>query len=245
MNIFLKLAYLFFIGSLIGWCIEVIFRRFFSSSNPERKWINPGFCTGPYLPLYGCGLCILYLIATMESLHIFKNNIVNKAMLFLTMTILMTVIEYIAGLMSLKINKVRLWDYSDQWGNIDGIICPKFSLFWGILGAIYYFFVHPHILSSLDWLGKNLAFSFFIGVFFGVFAVDAAHSLQIVSKLKKYAVDNNVVLHYEHVKQQIRRSYEENAKKYHFFRPFSTERPLSEHLKELRESLEQRRPKRK
>ena len=37
MNIFLKLAYLFFIGSLIGWCIEVIFRRFFSSSNPERK----------------------------------------------------------------------------------------------------------------------------------------------------------------------------------------------------------------
>lgn len=129
MNIFLKLAYLFFIGSLIGWCIEVIFRRFFSSSNPERKWINPGFCTGPYLPLYGCGLCILYLIASMESLHIFKNNIVNKAMLFLTMTILMTVIEYIAGLMSLKINKVRLWDYSDQWGNIDGIICPKFSLF--------------------------------------------------------------------------------------------------------------------
>ena len=82
-------------------------------------------------------------------------------------------------------------------------------------------------------------------MFFGVFAVDAAHSLQIVSKLKKYAMDNNVVLHYEHVKQQIRRSYEENAKKYHFFRPFSTERPLSEHLKELRGSLEQRRPKRK
>lgn len=73
MNILLKLAYLFFIGSVIGWCIEVIFRRFFSSANPERKWINPGFCTGPYLPLYGCGLCILYLIASLESLHLFKT----------------------------------------------------------------------------------------------------------------------------------------------------------------------------
>ena len=27
--------------------------------------------------------------------------------------------------LSLKINKVRLWDYTDQWGNINGIICPK------------------------------------------------------------------------------------------------------------------------
>ena len=74
-----------------------------------------------------------------------------------------------------------------------------------------------------------------------MFIIDVAHSLQIVSKLKKYAVENNVILRYEHVKAQIRRSAEENAKKYHFFRPFSTEKPLAEHLKELRDTLEQRR----
>ena len=161
-------------------------------------------------------------------------------MLFLTMTVLMTVIEYIAGYLCLKLNNVRLWDYTGQWGNVNGIICPKFSLIWGLLGALYYFLVHPHILSSLEWLGRNLAFSFFIGVFFGVFIIDVAHSLQIVSKLKKYAAENNVILRYEHIKAQIRRSYEQNAKKYHFFRPFSTEKPLAEHLKELRNSFEQR-----
>ena len=53
MNLFLTLAFLFFIGAITGWVIEVLFRRFLSSANPERKWINPGFCTGPYLPLYG------------------------------------------------------------------------------------------------------------------------------------------------------------------------------------------------
>lgn len=52
MNLFLTLAFLFFIGATTGWAIEVLFRRFLSSANPERKWINPGFCTGPYLPLY-------------------------------------------------------------------------------------------------------------------------------------------------------------------------------------------------
>lgn len=67
MNLFLTLAFLFFVGSVTGWIIELVYRRFFSSANPERKWINPGFCTGPYLPLYGCGLCVLYLIASLEN----------------------------------------------------------------------------------------------------------------------------------------------------------------------------------
>ena len=49
MNQVLIFAFLFFIGSCLGWCMEVFFRRFFSRANPERKWINPGFLAGPYL----------------------------------------------------------------------------------------------------------------------------------------------------------------------------------------------------
>ena len=56
MNLFLTLAYLFFIGSTLGWVAELLYRRFLSGANPERKWINPGFCVGPYVPLYGSGL---------------------------------------------------------------------------------------------------------------------------------------------------------------------------------------------
>ena len=240
MNIFLELAYLFFIGSVIGWTLELLFRRFISSSNPERKWINPGFCTGPYLPLYGVGLCILYLIASLEKYRFFESDLANKLLLFAIMTILMTVIEYIAGWLSLKLYNVRLWDYSTQWGNLNGIICPKFSLAWGVLGAIYYFLIHPHIKQSLAWLGRNLAFSLFICVFFGVFIIDFAHSMQLVAKLKKFAVENEVILRYEHLKAQLRSTREKNAQKYRFFRPFDSERPLPEFLKELRDSFEKK-----
>ena len=66
MSFFLTIAFLFFIGSIAGWGIEVVFRRFFSSANPERKWINPGFLSGPYLPLYGFSLIALYLLAMLE-----------------------------------------------------------------------------------------------------------------------------------------------------------------------------------
>lgn len=240
METVIKYAFLFFIGSLSGWVMELFFRRFISSVNTERKWINPGFCTGPYLPLYGCGLCILYLIASLEKYSFIENPFWSKLVLFLVMAVCMTVIEYIAGIVSLKSTKVRLWDYTNEWANIQGIICPKFSLIWGALGVLYYYLIHPYILNALEWLNANPEFSFIIGIFFGVFAVDAAHSAQLVAKLKKYAEENNVIVRYEEIKADIRKRYDRTHKKYNFFRPFRTELPLSELLKEMKDSFEQR-----
>ena len=63
MSLFLVLTFLFFVGSVAGWVLELFYRRFFSRNNPERKWINPGFLTGPYLPLYGFSLVILFSLS--------------------------------------------------------------------------------------------------------------------------------------------------------------------------------------
>lgn len=240
MNILLVLAFLFFIGSILGWIMELFFRRFFSKANPEKKWINPGFCTGPYVPLYGTGLCILYLISSLDTHDIFKNDILNKLVLFVAMALCMTLIEYMAGILALKLVKLRLWDYSEEWGNINGLICPRFSLIWAILSALYYFFIHPHILGALTWLSNNLAFSFFVGLFFGVFIIDVAHAADIMVKLKAFADNNDVIVRYEYLKSHIRSVYDKNKKKYNFFKPFKTELSLHEHLRELQKNLEQK-----
>lgn len=94
MNVFLELAFLFFMGSVSGWVLEILFRRFISRANPERKWINPGFCTGPYLPLYGFGLCLMYLIASHKQWDSIASPFWNKVVLFVVMAVCMTVIEY-------------------------------------------------------------------------------------------------------------------------------------------------------
>ena len=145
MNVFLTLACLFFIGSVTGWVIELLFRNIV---HHNKKWVNPGFCTGPYLPIYGFGLCTLYLLANLEQYGWITDPVWNKIVLFIAMAIGMTLIEYIAGLFCLKYFKVMLWDYSNLWGNIQGLICPLFSFFWALLGAVYYFFVHPYVLGS-------------------------------------------------------------------------------------------------
>jgi len=47
---------------MIGWVLELFYRKMIS----ERKWINPGFLVGPYLPLYGFGLCTVYLLSQIK-----------------------------------------------------------------------------------------------------------------------------------------------------------------------------------
>ena len=180
MNLFLTLTFLFFLGSVLGWVLELFFRRFLSRNNPERKWINPGFCTGPYLSLYGTGLCLLYLIVSLGEEPLLPVPFWNRVLLILLMTFAMTVIEYLAGNLLLNFFHIRLWDYSNEWGNIQGIICPKFSLIWAILGVIYHSLIHPRILTLLLWLSDNLSFSFFIGVFFGVWILDTVHSARSI-----------------------------------------------------------------
>lgn len=243
MNMFLTLAFLFFIGSVSGWALELFFRRYISAANPERKWINPGFCMGPYLPIYGFGLCIMYLVARLETFYLIENPAGNKMLLFAIMALCMTAIEYIGGIITLKVIKVRLWDYSNEWGNLQGIICPKYSLIWTVLGAVYYFLIHPYILGALEWLSQNLAFSFVVGLFFGVFLLDAANSVQLVSTIKKYAEENEVIVRYEALKEHIRLRSEERKLRYHFFRPFRSDISIGEHIAQLRDSFEKKKRK--
>lgn len=237
MNFFLKLAFLFCIGSLLGWCIEVLFRRFFSA----KKWINPGFLVGPYLPLYGFSLCTLYLFAMLEEFIPISFPVLRKLVLFAVMALCVTAIEYVTGLIFIKRLKIKLWDYSDCWGNVDGVICPLFTFFWALLSAAYYFLIHPHILGALEWLAQNLAFSFFIGVFYGVFAIDLVHSTRFLAVIRRFADDKKIVVRYEELKEHISEKLRQDrvrgrAKLKDFFAVYSVP-PLGEHLKSYYEKV--------
>lgn len=239
MNTFLKLAFLFYIGSSLGWVLELFFRRFISGNNPERKWINPGFMVGPYVPLYGMGLCILYLVSRLSERRQIADPVWNHILMLLLMAAAMTAIEYIAGIMTLKVMHTRLWDYSKRWGNIDGLICPLFSAIWALMGAAYYFLVDPYILRALDWLSRNLAFSFVIGAFFGVFAIDFVYSTQLMVKIRSFAREKNVVVRYEELKAYFKEGRARGRQ--HFFLSLHTEVPLREKLQQYYEYRRSRR----
>ena len=239
MSFALTLAFLFFIGSTFGWFLELFYRNLCKKRKPGQKWINPGFCTGPYVPLYGFGLCTLFLLALVEQKNWIPVPFWNKTVTILIMAVAMTVIEYIAGILCLKVFHVRLWDYSQLWGNIQGLICPIFSLAWGLIGAAYDVLVHPYILGALHWLSHNLAFSFFIGVFFGVFTIDVVHSAGIVQKIRAFGKENDVVVLFESIKEHIEERRRERRETYNFFRPFQTDLALTDHLRLMHERIQE------
>ena len=219
MNLFLQFIFIFYMGCTIGWILELFYRRL-----AHGKWINPGILIGPYLPIYGFGLAALTLIYL-----IFKDSTLNPIIIVLLMGLLMTLIELIGGFIGLK-NNVKLWDYSDRWGNYKGIICPLFSAIWTGIGALYYFLLAPYVMHALVWFSENLAFSYTLGIFTGCIVIDAVYSSKLYLKIRKYAKENNITVKYEQLKSHIKDVQKERKEKYSFLNPFKQTKPLKDYL---------------
>ena len=171
---------LFVIGSLIGWVIELFFRRFIS----QKKWMNPGFLTGPYLPVYGFGVLVLY---GMSNIPLGINSLaLDIVVRIVIIGVGMTLTEFIAGLIFIKGFKIKLWDYSNCKGNIMGIICPIFSLAWLVVGSLYYFLLNPMLVKGISWISENLIYTYFVGAVIGAIIVDFAYSIHLATKLKEF-----------------------------------------------------------
>lgn len=135
-TIFYILTY-FVIYSFLGWVLESVVRTIC-----EKKIINTGFLIGPFCPIYGFGAIIMVLF-----LDNFKNNII---ILFLISFIVLSIWEYIVGVLLEKLFKTKYWDYSNHKFNYKGRICLTNSLAWGVLGVLFIKYIHPLILNILS-----------------------------------------------------------------------------------------------
>lgn len=198
METFVIISTLFVIGSLVGYVIELFYRRFVS----QKRWVNPGFMVGPYIPLYGFGVILLYAIS---NFGIAETNLPEWAKTLIILGIigvLMTLIELIAGLIFIRGMHIKLWDYSNRWGNFKGVICPLFSLIWFGAGSLYYFFLNPLIVKAVIAIAENPIYDYFIGLVIGMMLVDLAYSLHLGIKVKK--LSNNMVIKFEEFKVSVR-----------------------------------------
>lgn len=237
-QIFLIILYLFFFGSIGGWLLELVFRRFFSGANPERKWLNPGFLYGPCIPLYGFGTVLLYGLSAIEQslFGSFSGSVWYYLVMFVVMALTMTLLEYVVGVISFKGFHLRLWDYSRQWGNIQGLICPLFTLFWGILSLLYYFLLYPRLRLLVDWFVAHPLASFMVGVCFGIFLLDLCFSIHLGAIVQKKAakIDQTV---YDAI--DVQKLWQRMQSHGGFFRLVSI-RPLTERIDAFGEFLHRR-----
>lgn len=247
MEVLYKILFVFMLFSLLGYILELFFRRYVS----QKKWVNPGFLNGPYLPIYGFGASLMYvLIYYIEPLrNSLNNDIVYSIIIILLIGIGMTLIELIGGLIFIKGMHIRLWDYSNRWGNFEGLICPLFSLIWTIIGALFYFFIYKYLDIAVNFLATKSYYILILGLLYGVFITDFGYSLHLATKIKEFAKTNEVVLHFEQLKINIREYLKDKKEKSNFMLPlnnfYSVKERIAESIRINKENFEEFKKKHK
>lgn len=167
---------LFFSFSVIGWIVECVSCTFW-----YHKFVHDrGFLLGPYCPVYGFGALYMY---------IFLSRYKSDALALFIMAVVGTsIIEYITSVLMEKVFKARWWDYTKEPFNLNGRICLKNSILFGILGLGFIYYVKPLYENIVDKIGNNTLIIISI-ILFTIFLIDCIISFIIMSKLKNKIFD--------------------------------------------------------
>jgi uncharacterized membrane protein len=221
MDFFFRYSFLFFLGGIIGWVLELFFRRFVS----QHKWVNPGFLTGPLLPLYGFGVVAFYLFSNeIPWQNLIAPGWLSYLVEILVIGVALTIIEYLAGLIFIKGTKIKLWDYSKRWGNIQGIVCPLFSLIWALIGAFYVLVLNPGFVGMTNYVmaeGHLIWFSLCEGLCYGILVIDFGYNIGIYAKIRKAIADKRLVVDWDKIKVSIQDHFKKLSKHANWVFPFA------------------------
>ena len=162
--------FLFFIYSFLGWIVETIN----CSILEKKKVLNRGFLIGPYLPIYGSAALIMILCLT-EYKH-------DPFTLFCMAVVYASLLEYATSFLMEKLFHARWWNYTHEKLNLNGRICLKNSLLFGVLGFTVIYYINPAICFLLDKIPNSIMIILVI-ILSTIFILDVLITLWILSKL--------------------------------------------------------------
>ncbi|MBQ9019478.1 MAG: putative ABC transporter permease [Bacilli bacterium] len=168
---FMFLFLQFFFYSVLGFIIEII-----SCTLVTKKiTFSRGYLLGPYIPIFGFGAIIM-----VNFLDKYKDDLL---ILFILSMIVCCLVEYFTSLLLEKIFKLRWWDYSHESFNVNGRICLKNGVLFGLGGLVITKYFNPLLLMFLN--AFSMKTIIIVGsILFGIIILDTIISTFTISKLK-------------------------------------------------------------
>lgn len=170
MNFICTYVWLFFIYSILGWCLEVSCKL-----ASDGKFVNRGFLIGPYCPIYGCGAVLMY--------GLLQKYLNDPFTLFIMIILVCSILEYFTSYFLEKIFHTRWWDYTKYRFNINGRICLETMIPFGLFGLFLMYVTNPFFLGLIAKLPSFL-FYFLAILFLIIFLIDTCVSFHITSSLE-------------------------------------------------------------
>ena len=134
----------FIIYSFCGFLLEVAFARVAGCVKQDRKCL----LLLPLCPVYGLGACLILLAAPLVRSPLW---VLAAGGLAATAAELAFGLFYRFGL------GVEFWNYTGLRGSVGGLICPAFSLCWGVLALVLVYLVHPALAPLVERIPAGLA----------------------------------------------------------------------------------------
>ena len=136
------------ISGIFGFIYEFIF--YYLNSGMKTFYYRGGNFL-PWINIYAIGSILIYLLT-----YKFRKNPLK---VFLLSTIICGVLEYIAGFLIYNFRDgARYWDYNTEilnFGNIDGFICLRSVLFFGISSLLFIYVILPFCFYLAKKLSKK------------------------------------------------------------------------------------------
>lgn len=132
---FSKAFWVFIIGSIFGYCIEMIV-AFVQEGHFESR---QGLLYGPFAQVYGLGALAYYFTVP----HIKGKKKYLKVFLF--SMVMGGIVEYLCSFIQEKVFGTISWDYSEWLFNINGRTTLIHCTYWGIAGLLYVSYIEPLI----------------------------------------------------------------------------------------------------
>lgn len=132
----------FLLYSILGFLLETV-RSFLVNSK-----FTSGILYGPWTPIYGIGIVIVILISNYLFAHLHLSRWVETFITFAIITLILTLLEWIGGILIEKIFHTVFWDYSKEAFSIGKYISLSKSLMWGV-GSILFIYVLKPLLEGV------------------------------------------------------------------------------------------------
>lgn len=123
------------ITGVFGWIYEFIF--YFLNSGMTQFYYRGGNFL-PWINIYAIGSMFIYFLTYKKRK--------NPWFVFFTSLIICGILEYIAGWFMYEFWNLRCWDYNSEiwnFGNINGFICLRSVLFFGICSLLLMYVIVP------------------------------------------------------------------------------------------------------
>lgn len=147
MKKFFKIFWVFIIGCLAGYILEVTWHFILTRGFQTRQ----GLIYGPFAPVYGLGTLAFYLVLPKIK------NIFN---IFWVSALLGGITEYLCSYFQERLFGTISWDYSGLFMNLDGRTSITYCILWGILGIIFIKLIYPYIEKIFDKINMTVITKF-------------------------------------------------------------------------------------